>query len=58
MQVKHAYSHFKITLHTFFCRHRKGRIQKIGIQDYRWVKPQELSRVRLSPGGSARNRIP
>jgi A/G-specific adenine glycosylase len=43
MQVKHAYSHFKITLHTFFCRHRKGRIQKIGIQDYRWVTPEELS---------------
>jgi A/G-specific adenine glycosylase len=43
LQVRHAYSHFKITLHTFFCRHRKGRIQKIGIQDYRWVKPEELN---------------
>ncbi|MBI5584790.1 MAG: A/G-specific adenine glycosylase [Deltaproteobacteria bacterium] len=42
MQVRHAYSHFRITLHTFFCRHRKGRIQKIGIQDYRWVRPEEL----------------
>jgi A/G-specific adenine glycosylase len=42
MQVRHAYSHFRITLHTFFCRHRQGRIQKIGIQDYRWVKPEEL----------------
>jgi A/G-specific adenine glycosylase len=44
MEVRHAYSHFKITLHTFFCRHRKGRIQKIGIQDYRWVKPGDLTR--------------
>lgn len=43
MQVRQAYSHFRITLHTFFCRHRKGRIQKIGIQDYRWVRPAELS---------------
>ena len=43
MQVKHAYSHFKITLHTFFCLHRKGRIQKIGVQDYRWVSPEELT---------------
>ena len=44
MKVKHAYSHFKITLHPFFCRRRKGRIQKIGIKDFRWVKPEELDR--------------
>ena len=43
MQVKHAYSHFRITLHPFFCRHLKGRIQKIGIMDYRWVTSSELS---------------
>ena len=43
LQVKHAYSHFKITLHLFFCRHLKGRIQKIGIMDYRWVSSAELS---------------
>jgi len=43
IQVKHAYSHFKITLHPFFCRHLKGRIQKIGIMDYRWVTSSELS---------------
>jgi A/G-specific adenine glycosylase len=43
MQVKHAYSHFKITLHPFFCRHLKGRIQKIGVMDYRWVTSSELS---------------
>ncbi len=43
MQVNHAYSHFKITLHPFFCRHLKGRIQKIGVMDYRWVTSAELS---------------
>jgi A/G-specific adenine glycosylase len=43
MQVKHAYSHFKITLHLFFCRQLKGRIQKIGVTDYRWVTVSELS---------------
>lgn len=43
LQVRHAYSHFRITLHTFFCRHRKGRIQKIGVTDFRWVKPEELA---------------
>ncbi len=43
LEVRHAYSHFRITLHTFFCRHRKGRIQKIGVSDFRWVKPEELA---------------
>jgi A/G-specific adenine glycosylase len=43
MQVKHAYSHFKITLHPFFCRHLRGRIKKIGVMDYRWVTSSELS---------------
>jgi A/G-specific adenine glycosylase len=43
MQVNHAYSHFKITLHPFFCRHLNGRIQKIGVTDYRWVTSGELS---------------
>jgi len=35
-RVKHAYSHFKITLHAFECRHRSGRIKKIGVADFRW----------------------
>lgn len=42
LQVRHAYSHFRITLHIFFCRHSRGRIKKIGVMDYRWVKPEEL----------------
>jgi A/G-specific adenine glycosylase len=41
-EVKHAYSHFKITLHAFKCKPVRGRVQKIGVADFRWVKAEEL----------------
>jgi mutator protein MutT len=44
IQVPHAYSHFRITLHCFFCRKLKGRIAPLGVMDYRWVYPEELDR--------------
>jgi A/G-specific adenine glycosylase len=44
VEVDHAYSHFKITLHAFTCRYLCGRPRKIGVQDWRWVRPQELRR--------------
>jgi A/G-specific adenine glycosylase len=40
--VKHAYSHFRITLHTFLCRHSRGRPRAIGCADWRWVDPEQL----------------
>ncbi|MBU0692088.1 A/G-specific adenine glycosylase, partial [bacterium] len=43
LSVDHGFTHFRITLHTFDCRHISGRIRKIGIKDYRWVKPEELT---------------
>jgi len=42
IQVRHAYTHFRITLHCFFCRKLKGRINPIGVKDYRWVTPDEM----------------
>ena len=41
-KVKHAYSHFRITLHAFNCTHASGRVQTLGVADYKWVKPEEL----------------
>ena len=41
-RVKHAYSHFKITLHVFKCKPKSGRIQKLAVADYRWITPAEL----------------
>jgi A/G-specific adenine glycosylase len=42
--VKHAFTHFKITLHAFTCRYDEagGVPQKLGVQDWAWVKPSAL----------------
>lgn len=40
--VPHSYSHFRITLHTFFCTHRSGRVRKLGVADFRWITPRQL----------------
>ena len=42
MRVKHAYSHFRITLHTFHCRYVRGDPRALGCADWRWVCPEEL----------------
>jgi A/G-specific adenine glycosylase len=40
--VKHAYTHFRITLHAFECRLLAGQPQPIGVADWRWVTPENL----------------
>ncbi len=35
--IKHAYTHFRITLHTFAAHYTTGDIQHIGIIDHAWV---------------------
>ncbi len=42
MDVKHAYSHFKITLHMFHCEFLGGRPKLNGVDDFRWVQPKQL----------------
>ena len=37
-QVKHTYTHFRITLHAFVCRLKKGRPRAIQVADWRWVR--------------------
>jgi A/G-specific adenine glycosylase len=44
IQIRHAYSHFRITLHCFFCQKLKGRITPIGVKDFRWIYHEELDR--------------
>jgi A/G-specific adenine glycosylase len=44
VEVDHAYSHFKITLHAHDCVYRSGKVQALGVRAWRWVKPQELKR--------------
>jgi A/G-specific adenine glycosylase len=41
--VEHAYSHFRMTLHTFLCRHQSGHARPLGCAELRWVEPRELA---------------
>lgn len=43
MSVKHAYTHFKITLHAFDCQYKKGKIQLHACDDYRWIFLSQLN---------------
>lgn len=40
--VRHAYTHFRITLHVFHARHLSGTPQTIGCADWRWITPDQL----------------
>jgi A/G-specific adenine glycosylase len=44
MSVRHAYTHFRITLHVYECRYLSGRPRAIGCAAWRWVRPGELGR--------------
>jgi A/G-specific adenine glycosylase len=42
--VKHAYTHFRITLHAFECTYRSGRARPLGNRSVKWVYPGTLDR--------------
>lgn len=41
--IKHAFTHFKITLHTFECQWIGGEPQRIGAADFAWVTLDDLA---------------
>lgn len=41
--VRHAYTHFRITLHAFHARHLSGDPQALGVADWRWVTLDDLA---------------
>ncbi|WP_391540807.1 A/G-specific adenine glycosylase [Halomicronema hongdechloris] len=41
--VDHAYSHFKVTLNVYHCRHRQGEPQPLECDEIRWVTLEEIS---------------
>jgi A/G-specific adenine glycosylase len=43
VSIRHAYTHFRITLHAFECRLLAGIPQAIGVADWRWVTREELA---------------
>ena len=40
--VKHAYTHFRITLHAFHARHTGGEPQTLGVAAWRWIDLDDL----------------
>ncbi len=44
MQVKHAYTHFRIVMEVFRCQYAAGEVELKAHTAYRWVKPRELDR--------------
>ncbi len=42
--VRHAYSHFRITLYAFDCQYVEGEPQAIGCAAWEWVSPSDLER--------------
>jgi len=43
MEVKHAYSHFKVILHVYLCKHKSGTPKALASQELKWVNLDELS---------------
>ena len=44
VQVRHAYTHFRITLHAFHAVFRSGTIRHLGVMDHAWVTLADLER--------------
>ena len=42
VSVKHAYTHFRITLHAYHANYQGGQPQHIGVADHRWVTLAEV----------------
>ena len=53
MSVSHAYSHFRVTLHAFHCRSKRGRARALMCSALKWVTVPALSEYPF-PSGSAR----
>jgi A/G-specific adenine glycosylase len=42
--VQHGFTHFRITLHAFTCRHLDGEPKAIGARAWAWASPDEFAR--------------
>ena len=45
--IKHAFSHFRITLHGFHCQYLGGSIRSLGCADWKWIYPSEVTTFAL-----------
>ena len=44
-RVKHAYSHFSITMDAYHCQFKGGTPRPLGCSDFRWVFPHEIQKM-------------
>jgi len=42
MAIRHAYTHFRMTLHVYHCRHADGEPTSIEVEDWTWAHTNEL----------------
>jgi len=47
-QIKHVYTHFRMTLHAFHCAHRNGTPAALGCRDWRWTTTSGFDDVAFS----------
>jgi A/G-specific adenine glycosylase len=43
-RIRHAYTHFKITLHVYQCRYGHGTLHLHACDDFRWIRLDEINR--------------
>jgi len=48
--VRHAFTHFRVTLHTFHCLHKGGEPRAIDCADWRWISLCELDQFAFPTG--------
>lgn len=48
--VKHAYSHFSVTLHAYLCKPVCGKAMPLGCEKVKWVTLKELHRFAFPSG--------
>lgn len=48
LTLEHAYTHFHITLHVFFCRLLAGTPRCLDCAEVRWATPEELDQLPMS----------
>jgi A/G-specific adenine glycosylase len=46
--IEHAYTHFRITLHAFWCRVRGGQLRCLDCAAFRWTVPGHLDQLPMS----------
>ena len=47
VDVTHTYSHLRVTLRCWHCRAGPGRVRRLGCDEARWVRPEEIANFPL-----------